>query len=160
MLSKKVSTGGTLRVKTCFLTSFRHLSLSLFKVGFHFSRLSTRVFRLSVANFLSPNIKKQIAPLIFAPISHEIVIMHQSIPSTNIPPRGIPRVLHLLSAMVPRFVPSELPWGYPGVGPIIYYHKYQVVSWCRMKALFSFKLIYHLLLLSSYKICFKAGGKL
>ena len=37
-------------------------------------------------------------------------IMHQSIPSTNIP-RAAPGVLHLLSDRVPGFVPSELPGG-------------------------------------------------
>ena len=49
--------------------------------------------------------------------------MHQSIPSANIP--ATPGVLHLLSAQVPGFVPSELPGGgggvYPRVGSIIYY---------------------------------------
>ena len=58
-------------------------------------------------------------------------IMDQPIPRVNIPP-ATPGVLHLLSARVPGFVPSELqgglPRGYPGVRPIIYYHKYQVVS--------------------------------
>ena len=36
-------------------------------------------------------------------------IMHQPIPSTNIP--GSPWVLRLISAQVPGFVPSELPRG-------------------------------------------------
>ena len=45
-------------------------------------------------------------------------IMHQSIPSGNIPP-GNPGVLHLLSARVLGFVPSRLPGGCPGVGSII-----------------------------------------
>ena len=36
--------------------------------------------------------------------------MRQSIPSANIPP-PTPGVLHLLSAQVPGFVPSELPGG-------------------------------------------------
>ena len=55
--------------------------------------------------------------------------MHQPIPSANVlPPRATPRVLHLLSARVPGFVPSELTGGCLGVGTIIYYHKYQVVS--------------------------------
>ena len=34
-------------------------------------------------------------------------------------PPGAPGVLHLLSARVPGFVPSELPGGCPRVGPII-----------------------------------------
>ena len=34
-------------------------------------------------------------------------VMHQSIPSDNTPPQAIPGVLHLLSAQVPGFVPSE-----------------------------------------------------
>ena len=37
-------------------------------------------------------------------------LMHQSIPSANIPPQAIPGILHLPSARVPGFVPSELPW--------------------------------------------------
>ena len=43
-------------------------------------------------------------------------------------PQPTPRVLHLLSVRIPGFVPSELPGGCPGVGPIIYCHRYQVVS--------------------------------
>ena len=39
-----------------------------------------------------------------------------------------PTVLHLLLARILRFILSELPGGCPGVGPIIYCHKYQVVS--------------------------------
>ena len=40
--------------------------------------------------------------------------MHQSIPSVNVS-RATPGVLHLLSARVPGFVPSELPGGCLGV---------------------------------------------
>ena len=47
-------------------------------------------------------------------------MMRQSIPSANTP-SGNPGVLHLLSARVPGFVPSELPEGCPGVGSIICY---------------------------------------
>ena len=74
-------------------------------------------------------------------------------PSANIlPPQATPGVLHLLSARVPGFVPSELP----GVGPI-YYHKCQVVS----EGTFQLQTdVSDLLLLSSHKICFKPGGKL
>ena len=54
-------------------------------------------------------------------------VMHQSIPSANIT-QATPGALHLLSVQVPGFVPSEFPGGLPGVGPIIYYHKYQAVS--------------------------------
>ena len=46
------------------------------------------------------------------------IIMHQSIPSTNIPPRATPGDFPQLSARVPRFVPSEFPGGPPGVEPI------------------------------------------
>ena len=52
----------------------------------------------------------------------------QHLQSTYLTNASINSVLHLLSARVPRFVPSELPGSCPGVGPIIYYHKYQVVS--------------------------------
>ena len=53
-------------------------------------------------------------------------------------------------------------WGLPRgqTYHLLLYSKYQVVSWCHMKACFSFKLICHLLLLSCYKLYFKAGGKL
>ena len=91
------------------------------------------------------------------------IIMHQSIPSANSKCQVTPGVLHLLSAQVPGFVPSELSGGCPRVRPtcIICYHKYSTkLSADAIKALFSFKLIYHLLLLSCYKICLKAGGKL
>ena len=47
-------------------------------------------------------------------------IMHQSIPSANIPP-GNRRGFAPTFSPVPGFVPSELPGGCPGVGPIIYY---------------------------------------
>ena len=76
-----------------------------------------------------------------------------------------PGVLHLLSAQVPGFVPSELPGGClevarrSGLLSVIIL-KSQVVSSCGMEALFSSRLIYQSLLLSSHKICFKAGGKL
>ena len=49
------------------------------------------------------------------------IVMHQSIPSTNIPPGqppGNPRGFPQLSARVPGFVPSEFPGGPPGVEPI------------------------------------------
>ena len=48
-----------------------------------------------------------------------IQLMYQSIPSTNIPLPGDPGVLHLLSAQVPGFLPSELSRVSPGVRPII-----------------------------------------
>ena len=81
-------------------------------------------------------------------------LMHQSISSTNIPPEQCPRFCNYFQPGSQNLYHLNCL----GVGPIIYYHKYQVVSICYMKALFSFKLIYHLLLLFSYKICFKAGG--
>ena len=76
------------------------------------------------------------------------------------PPPGNPVLCHLLSARVPGFLLSELFGGCPGIGPFIVY-KYQVVSRCRVKALFSLKLIFHLF--SSIYFCFlvtKSASKL
>ena len=42
-------------------------------------------------------------------------VMHQSIPNTSIPFRPTNGILHLLSAWVPGFVPSELPEGCTGI---------------------------------------------
>ena len=84
-------------------------------------------------------------------------IMHQSIPSANIP-REISGVLHLLSARVPGFVPSELSGSCPGVGSFIYYHKYQVVvdaGWRQFLALNS-SIIYFCFLVT--KSASKLGG--
>ena len=92
-------------------------------------------------------------------------IMHQSVNSGCQhlpPPPDNPGVLHLLSAQVPGFVRSELPRGCRGVGPIIYYQSTKLsvnAAWRNFSAE-KLKLIYHLLLLSCYKICFKAGIKL
>ena len=45
--------------------------------------------------------------------------MHQSIPSANIPPGQPPGFCTYFQPGSRRFVPSELPEGCPGVGPII-----------------------------------------
>ena len=45
--------------------------------------------------------------------------MHQSIPSTNIPPGQALGFCTYFHPGSPEFVPSGLPGGCPGVGPII-----------------------------------------
>ena len=50
---------------------------------------------------------------------HNTDVMHQSIPSANIPPGQPPRFCTYFQPGSRGFVPSELPGGCPGVGPII-----------------------------------------
>ena len=53
-------------------------------------------------------------------------LMHQSTPSSNIPPTGNPRDFAPTLSPGPGFVPPELPVGCQEVGPIIYYLKYRI----------------------------------
>ena len=81
-------------------------------------------------------------------------IGNASVNSKREHPPGNPR------SFAPIFIPDPRDLcrlDCPGVGPIIKVPSCQLML---HEALFSYKLIYQLLILSSNKICFKAGGKL